>query len=480
MSIKSISTQGKRIDAHCHVFNKEIVSKRIVFSAITEMNRVIESHPVNESETKDEKQPKLKELTAKIHNLNNFFEPIFMSSSTEIAEALDKNYGGRIDCFTPLMFDLTFCFTESYKPSSDEMQIQNSKHDEKLQQAFEELKENLKEHLGSFKSYLLKIATEGHPLFDRFCSWFPGNSLLHQIGELDTEIATLYKYLDLISEHNQKAKNEDASFDLQVKMLLELQHKYPQRIFPFFAVDPRRDGILEEAKNYVVNGTPFLGIKLYTPNGYSPTDPLLFGTNKGDDCLYKFCEDNQIPITAHCSAKGFATFAMKTQVKGKVYIDNTLVDADCSKHVVFKNDFHESASLAIAERANVLNHPKLWEVVLERYPNLYLNLAHFGVGDPERTNGIFKLMQTYKNLYTDLSCISDPATLEKILVKYNSADEYVKSKFLFGSDYFLVLIFTNDFKTYYDTYVSVFGQEIFDKLSITNTNRFLFERETRA
>jgi len=71
------------------------------------------------------------------------------------------------------------------------------------------------------------------------------------------------------------------SYEVQLKELIALKFEMPNNVYPFFSLDPRKDGLFEagmlgEVKKYVGKGNPFAGLKLYTSLGYSPTDPVLF------------------------------------------------------------------------------------------------------------------------------------------------------------------------------------------------------------
>lgn len=94
-------------------------------------------------------------------------------------------------------------------------------------------------------------------------------------------------------------------------------------VYPFLSADPRQPNILQIVKDNVGANKTFIGVKLYAPTGYSPTDPLLYSTgdtySDKEDCLYNYCMKNDIPITAHCSDSGFATFNNTAKVKGYIY-----------------------------------------------------------------------------------------------------------------------------------------------------------------
>ncbi|MBU0508927.1 amidohydrolase [bacterium] len=146
-------------------------------------------------------------------------------------------------------------------------------------------------------------------------------------------------------------------------------------IHPFVSFDPARqlafeghypnpDGRLETINPLAlvedaIQNKGFIGIKLYNSLGYRPfwnaevetqrRKIALHGTRyknfTGADYdrvlrrLYQFCVDNGVPITTHCHSTGIEAYKGASEVFGE---------------------------------------PRLWWPVMELYPELHLNLAHFG------------------------------------------------------------------------------------------------------
>lgn len=152
-----------------------------------------------------------------------------------------------------------------------------------------------------------------------------------------------------------------------------------------FDVDAGRSPTALDLAREAVEERGFVGVKLYPPMGFLPTNNAASGLTypdgsgpgfaaKIDDALerlFVWAEGAGVPLLAH---------AANTNGAGKEY----------------------------SERAN----PAGWEAVLTRHPNLRLNLAHFGGfdevagGDPweEATGRLFSL---FPNTYTDLSYLSE-------------------------------------------------------------------------
>ena len=187
-------------------------------------------------------------------------------------------------------------------------------------------------------------------------------------------------------------------FKNQIDALIELQANHAGSVFPFFAVDPRRRGVVDMAirgipewnggKPLVTPRGPFFGIKLYTRLGYLPENV--------PDELYRYCAVNQLPITVHTSAGGFPP----------------------------GSDW-EYAGYAT---------PNHWQAVLEKHPTLRLDFAHFGNGNPEWVRQILDLMTRYPNVYADLACYTDAEERSEAWRIWSSGG-IIRDRLLFGTDF---------------------------------------------
>ncbi|MBJ6724615.1 amidohydrolase family protein [Geomesophilobacter sediminis] len=208
-----------------------------------------------------------------------------------------------------------------------------------------------------------------------------------------------------------------------------------------------------------VGSNVFAGIKLYPPLGF---DPWPRGSEKEFEkvrWLYQFCQDKQIPITAHCNDGGFQT------------VDN----------------------------AAELTNPEKWEKVLEQFEDLKLNLAHFGrqekflglIHPHEWRETITRLILMYPNVYTDISCLAfadefygDLAEVVRNVPEQgpDRGRDKLAKRLLFGSDYMINLQWIASYNDYLDLFLTTRQLErmgiAFDlKLAMCNTNaeRFLFK-----
>ena len=429
------------------------------------------------------KLEKLKSILQAVKRINNFLHVGFQDNSTEVCKELNRHYRNEF-ILTPLMFDLTYCFVTSAigarelaKPV-DHFRILEKQKKTFLKQV-DQLAPSLKE---GTRDLQVKNKKEQKLLADL-------DKELNEFKKLTGELKKSHRK-DTVRQSKiirelDGIPGEADGFREQILQLKALKNDpgYKERIYPFLAVDPRRPGILKYMKENVGKGKTFIGVKLYTPNGYSPTDPLLFGSGRNCDCVYAFCEKNKIPVTVHNSYGGFATFVDNVEISGDIYTSAGIRHLE--KEVWhFQTSLVKNSGSAIKERALLLNHPSLWEKVLQKYPGLYLDLAHFGGGerlgmaldnedDKESGNWsrtIIEIIRKYKNAYTDISCFSDFSVLEKLI--RSAIYPKIRNKILYGSDFYLLLLFENDFGKNIKNFRTVFAKD-FDLISRDNPKKYL-------
>ena len=291
--------------------------------------------------------------------------------------------------------------------------------------------------------------------------------------------------LNKLSENISKDTKD--SFTKQLGELERLKISFGEDVFPFLATDPRRPNMGTEIQKRVGKERTFHGIKLYTPNGYSPTDPHLFDPEfnfTSGTSLYQWCVDFNIPIMAHNSDSGFATFTDRLEVYGDICTGNQM---DNGKFILeYKNKefidfnynlFQGGFGEAVKERGHTLNHPTLWCKVLTEYPMLKICLAHFGGGSLQWQKEIAQLILDFENVYTDLSCQTDINNLEQIKEDYFKIDSVenkkIRSRIMYGSDYFLNLLQGAEFDTYYQNFKKVFTKDELTEMSVTVPKTFL-------
>jgi predicted TIM-barrel fold metal-dependent hydrolase len=255
----------------------------------------------------------------------------------------------------------------------------------------------------------------------------------------------------------------------QMNQLAMIRDKNPVQILPFFAVDPRRTNAIELfAKAFDPEGPyRFFGFKVYPSLGYLPSHPNLMQ-------IYAICEEKRIPVTTHCSsATVHSSYRKIRDIKG-VHFNNQGEETDGP----FARTFRNKNAYAM-----FFNHPRNWDPVLMSFPNLKLNLAHFG-GDRQwkdflagKTDTwvarIISMMYSYKQLYADFAynLYNDGYALKlKQLVADNAL---IGSRVLFGSDYYMVVT-EGHYRNIYASFRSRMGDQLMHQLSVENPSRFLF------
>ena len=221
----------------------------------------------------------------------------------------------------------------------------------------------------------------------------------------------------------------DKSLQDQIKCLQKLSKN--GNCYPFFAVDPRRTGIIKaiiDGQFITKSAGGFYGIKLYPRLGYHPMSGNL-------PELYAYCAKNKIPITTHCSNGGFPPW---TTSSGE------------------------------------FTNPENFRPALEANPNLIINFAHFGHGNDSWGYKIVELMRTYPNVYADLACYTGDVDLMYFKVDYWK-EPIVQQRTMYGSDFdVFYLTQTNfDMNNYISSFKSRFSQEELKNMMGTIPNKFL-------
>jgi predicted TIM-barrel fold metal-dependent hydrolase len=425
------------IDAHCHLFHKGYLTRRILkelAQLTTDLDRWIHRERKN-ADYAERHKIGLKSLLQRTHNVLRL---ILSESSHEVLRRLQRHYWPERYIFVPLSYDLISCFQEEYEQDLTKLALY--KHDKQLLQDF---RYQIKLFISKYFGYLRR--------YDFFRDLLDLYFKLEDLPGQPPEQKPMHIYLRQIQE------------------LTQLKQRYPHLIYPFFYYDPRREDLFELLKQNTGKDKYFAGVKLYTPNGYSPLDPNLLK-------VYEFCERNDIPITVHNAYGGFSNFVRRLEVRGAIFKDGQVVEHN--GWIDFQYDFFAKPELAIKERSMVLNHPLLWQKVLDMFPELRLNLAHFG-GDSIKWQKLIAQMilsGKYPNLYTDLSCQTEEAMLGYIKKVYFTSPQ-LRRKFLYGSDFYLNMFFIDTFKEYYANFLRIFRSDEFEQIARINPKKFLWPEE---
>jgi predicted TIM-barrel fold metal-dependent hydrolase len=214
--------------------------------------------------------------------------------------------------------------------------------------------------------------------------------------------------------------------------LMSLVGSNPGSLYPFVAVDARRDGIVDAvcSGGFFTGKERFYGVKLYPRLGCHPLSKPMFR-------IYEYCQANNLPIIFHCGMGGFPP----------------------------------SEKWAYADYGN----PVHFESILQKYPGLRIDFAHMGSSSSSMAwkDAVMALVNNYDNAYTDFSCYTDPDELARMKTTYWDANPKLHERLLFGTD-FDVMYFTGrvTMQSYYDSFKKVFNGEM-DRIMHDNPARFL-------
>jgi predicted TIM-barrel fold metal-dependent hydrolase len=416
----------ERIDCHCHIFNIVTVGWRLILEQLSD---AVSPHEKGISERG------LKDKVGKIAGLIK----AFTKDSPHIFKMLDKEYSQKYKLFA-LMFDGDFLLDAS---------------------ASRQLRKINRQIRDSFTTE--KLTERGIDI---------GSGTWNQVPVKDEDIQLVLDFLDELSPEKVTRKVrgiQKDGFTVQYEQIKEMSESpgYKERLIPFLGVDPRRSDI-KKYLDQVGKGKLFAGIKVYPPNGFSPMDKVMAGTGS----VFEFCSKNAIPVITHCSFGGFATPVKSIEVNGLIIPKGRKEPVEIDGKYTFRKGLGDGFGEMVKERAAVLNHPKIWAEVLKKYDDLILVLAHFGVGNNEWQDEIVQMLYEYKNLYTDVSCVSDEAELRRIKEIYLN-NPGIQDKILYGSDFFLDLLFNDSFNQYKERMERILGKKIFDRLTVDNPAKFM-------
>ena len=254
------------------------------------------------------------------------------------------------------------------------------------------------------------------------------------------------------------------NFNSQLQEIVKLKKMYPDKLFPFYGIDPRNPDTLhfENLKTQLESKT-FSGIKLYPPNGFFPFDPRL-------DALYQYAESNNIPIMTHCTRGGSYyigkdVWSIIPDNPPSLNPNHPVMNKVRSRIAAYKkpslSGFDTNKRIC-----NLFSHPENYLPVLEKYPKLHLCIAHMGgdieiLGSGHHDSKLAKLYNDclklesgtmswydiikqqiltddYPNTFTDISySIADKACMVKVREDILSNKIGVE-RILFGTDYFMV------------------------------------------
>ena len=278
-----------------------------------------------------------------------------------------------------------------------------------------------------------------------------------------------------ISEHQEKLQTYVQDTLDGIRWYQEVRPEGTLEFFPFIGINPEAHSasFIEELLHThirldrTVDWNPkrtkepkrFRGVKLYPPLGTNPWPKEQRAQDK-IDMIYRFCDEHAIPIITHCDDQGFRGVTAKL--------------------------------------AQQYTKPSAWVPVLERYPNLKIDFAHYGRQyNPAKRSPIqtllesswthdpwfleiMELMHRYDHVYADVSFSgTDPSfytELHRYIEDLDDPDraERIIDRTLFGSDFTVNLAKVES----YTNYLRIFEQSPFSDAAVdafvsTNPMRFL-------
>ena len=252
------------------------------------------------------------------------------------------------------------------------------------------------------------------------------------------------------------------AYKVQLEKLYDLSKTYPQLI-PFVHADPRREGILDIIKQ-CVEVWNFKGVKLYPPLGVFPYDERF-------DPIYEYCQEKNLPLLTHCSP------FKPVHHKGKKKEIKKLLGKS-------KNPINTKGK-SKKELCSYFTFPENFKYVVEKYPDLRICFGHFGsqhywdkfIHHPEEEGNWMRIIRdlcvNHKNFYADISFTMADIKYFSLL-KVMLTNEKLSKKILFGSDYYMVEVESNERRFGLDLRAYL-GEENFNKIAIENPKAFLCE-----
>jgi predicted TIM-barrel fold metal-dependent hydrolase len=283
---------------------------------------------------------------------------------------------------------------------------------------------------------------------EKLSGMWPGDKdLLENIAEFQTHMGSTSEanYLGINKEYPAGSQLVCLCLDLssvygpmkvpyitQVMQMLALKKKYGNlKIFTHFNPNTANAGNIFE---YCFSDKgPVLadGVKLYPPMD-SPVDHIRLLP------VYTACEARCIPITTHCSKGG--------------------ISAPTFWASLFKG---------------YMADPKYWEPILEKFPLLKINFAHFGGGVTSWEKTIINLMKKYPNVYTDTSGSCGIDCRMKSYKYWLNKEPILADRLLYGSDYFITDILDRSVQSCMTRIKRFIGEDTFKKISEVNPVKFL-------
>lgn len=423
-----------RYDAHCHIFTLQYALKEVKNMWLDMTNG---TYPFVRPENKAAKADEVKSKTSIwdiIQLLCQLYELLSaaLGSEEKNLDFLQKEatmaYPGSTPRITPLMMDIYYML--AYPLNKDEPAIPIVAIEEAIQVDEKDFESSWNKILDAFSSHLKEKKS--------------GNLFKDGLDIIEASLALIEEEREvkkiLTSEKEETAGYSKPfgfyhteGFCFHMDNLMQLVKTHNGQLFPFVAIDPRRPGMINDLLSgaFFQGDAHFYGVKLYPRMGVHPLSQPM-------DAVYEYCSNNQLPITFHCGRSGFPP----------------------------------GIEWAYSEFGNPAN----FESVVQKYPKLKIDFAHMGSSDPTHEWGkkVVEMINKYDNVYTDLSCYTDPNDLKYVKENYWDKNPRLHTKVMFGSD-FDVMFLTGKvtMESYYKSFKSTFTDNELTALMQTNPMTFM-------
>lgn len=240
---------------------------------------------------------------------------------------------------------------------------------------------------------------------------------------------------------------------------LSRNDRYRGKLIPFATIYPGREGAVAEFRKRIEEDR-FRGLKLYPKLGYMPDDDLLMRE------VYPYCEEHGLPVLSHCSRGGVG-------------------HADWDQY-----------------RRDRATEPGAFVPVLTEFPELRVNLAHFGgeadwrsyltdgfdPDDPKARarNWVSRIVdmitdpeERFANLYTDISYTIFKFGDYNPLLRLFLDDPKLYERILFGSDFYMTRQERLSEKAVSIRLRDALGEDKFRQIAEVNPRRWLGEPQRK-
>jgi predicted TIM-barrel fold metal-dependent hydrolase len=278
----------------------------------------------------------------------------------------------------------------------------------------------------------------------------------------------------------------------QLYELTQLRVRYPYKMLPFLGIHPDRfksaDETLDFVKQYIGVNKPFIGLKLYPATGYYPDDARLMK-------MYEFAQENNIPITSHCTHGPTHYFGKIPKLNKANYPNTKFFHPHYfnNNDPAQPNDFFLNTTSPDDFQDNWTNPYIFRDMVLSNFPALKINFAHFGgagrmqkyydnvrnsPGNFKEGNWYYIIRQMlqdkekYPNVYTDISYTLTIKNITNYMIN-DISDPGINDKILFGTDFYVVSVEEYEKHIKQGFLQELNNQTLLEKIASDNVRQFL-------